>query len=362
MTLHETTHGSTLPRSAPPRSATPRSATLRSTILRKGVEATAIVLALGALLASGLLPSAAFAGDEDGQRHKVIIARNGMLPCDALGDHEGFRKTRRAFLGIEATSLTPELRRHFGVPDDAGVMVGQVVEGSAAEQAGLRVGDILTRVDGRDIHGGWDVSNALANVDGGSVVDVEYWRDGTRTALAVTLGEKETCQLDLSMHLDGLSNLEHLDLGNLPGLELSAEALETALEAIQDIDWEDSLRGLEDLRLEGLEGLDEQMEDLRHRMEELHERMAIENEHLGRDMESTLRERMRAIEERERVRIETREELRRAQEVQREAARERSMAVREQARAAEEAARRELEEELARARAQAAEGGGPVYL
>ena len=54
-------------------------------------------------------------------------------------DHSG------KVLGVGLTDLTPELREHFGVGGDAGVMISRVVEDSPAAKAGLRVGDIIER-------------------------------------------------------------------------------------------------------------------------------------------------------------------------------------------------------------------------
>ena len=45
---------------------------------------------------------------------------------------------RRGYLGVGLTELTPELRTHFGVPEESGVMVSKVEPGSPAEKAGSR--------------------------------------------------------------------------------------------------------------------------------------------------------------------------------------------------------------------------------
>lgn len=341
------------------------------------------------LLASALaLPTAQVHAQDGGDdretvhRQRVVINPLGNgLPCEELEGKEGFTRVKRAFLGVELTGLTPELRRHFGVPGDAGVMVGQVVEGSAAFRGGLQVGDILTRIDGRDVDGASDVSRVIRDREAGATVDLEYWRDGKVSQATVALGEKETCQLDISVHLEkleglkalegfqgleGLSEMDFSHLENLPMVEISEEALEHAREALSQVDWTAHLEQLQEIEIEGL---DERMEELRVRMEELHERMAEENERMGEQIEKEMREKMKQLEKKERVRLEhemrVQEEVRRAHEKRMEAE-EKRVEAHERARAAEEAARLELEEELARARAEAAEkaaqeeGGGWV--
>jgi len=93
--------------------------------------------------------------------------------------------------------LTPELRAHFGVPDDAGVMVAKVEPGSPAEKAGIKVGDILTRVDGGAIKSSWDVTAKIRKLDDGQQVPVEIWRNGKAQNVTATIVEKERPEIDM---------------------------------------------------------------------------------------------------------------------------------------------------------------------
>ena len=67
----------------------------------------------------------------------------------------------RRFIGVQLITLTPELRRHFGVPDDRGVMVSKVIEDTPAAAAGIEVGDVLVTADGSPIDTAGDVSKVL---------------------------------------------------------------------------------------------------------------------------------------------------------------------------------------------------------
>jgi len=95
------------------------------------------------------------------------------------------------------TELTPELRAHFGAPEDAGVMVSKVEPGSPAEKAGVKVGDILTSVDGKDVKASWDVMAKIRRLDDGQQVPLEVWRDGKVQNLAATIVERERPELDM---------------------------------------------------------------------------------------------------------------------------------------------------------------------
>ena len=134
-----------------------------------------------ALIAVALvaLAFAAWAGDSDDRHHRHYKAMAGML-----GGQGGF-------LGVQLTELTPELRAHFGVPEDAGVMVSKVVPDSPAERAGIRVGDILTRIDGEDVASSWDVKRLVYHREEGEAADLEVWRDGGLETLTAAIETRE---------------------------------------------------------------------------------------------------------------------------------------------------------------------------
>ena len=107
----------------------------------------------------------------DGDDHAVI--------------HAGSQRT--AFLGVGLTELTPELRDHFGVAAEGGVMVSRVVDGSPAFQAGLEVGDILAAVDGESTGSARALSMAIGGRDAGEQVTLEVWRDGQLQNITASL-------------------------------------------------------------------------------------------------------------------------------------------------------------------------------
>ena len=96
-----------------------------------------------------------------------------------------------AFLGVQLSELTPELRAHFGVPDDAGVMVGKVVDDSPALRAGLEVGDIVTAVGDKPVASASALARAIRGNEDGDTVVLEVWRDGQVQKIDATLEERE---------------------------------------------------------------------------------------------------------------------------------------------------------------------------
>ncbi len=121
--------------------------------------------------------------DEDGER-KIIVAGPGHHHASAfMGPHYG----PGGFLGVMLAQLTPELRSHFGAPEDAGVMVSKVVAESPAARAGVLVGDIITAVDGESVASTWSLSKAIRSRGEGETITLGIWRNGSALDLSATL-------------------------------------------------------------------------------------------------------------------------------------------------------------------------------
>lgn len=96
----------------------------------------------------------------------------------------------RPKLGVELVDTTAELREHMGGRSDAGVLVGKVLKDSAAEKAGVLVGDLLVSVDGEPVSRPADVIRAVGE-NAGKTVELEVVRDGRVQTLTVTLPEDD---------------------------------------------------------------------------------------------------------------------------------------------------------------------------
>lgn len=112
-----------------------------------------------------------------------------------LGE-DGFRHEWRFFgfdrprMGVELVETTPELRRHLGAPDGRGILVGKVLEGTPAEKAGVRVGDVVTSIAGRAVESASDLVDGVRESEG-KTVDLEVVRDRRAMRLTITIPERE---------------------------------------------------------------------------------------------------------------------------------------------------------------------------
>ncbi|HVR95895.1 MAG TPA: PDZ domain-containing protein [Thermoanaerobaculia bacterium] len=158
-------------------------------------------LALGLLAFAGAAQAQGGTGDKDKEIKKktriVVINKDGEQQV-IEGDGGNLPRVRRGYLGVGLTELTSELRAHFGAPEGAGVMVSRVEAGSPAEKAGIKVGDILTSLDGDKIEAGWDVRSKVRDYGDGQQVPVEVVRGGRAQTLNVTVVQKERPEVDLS--------------------------------------------------------------------------------------------------------------------------------------------------------------------
>jgi serine protease Do len=98
-------------------------------------------------------------------------------------------KVVRGWLGVTIQELTPEISREFGHTSSGGALVGEALEGSPAEKAGLRRGDIILRFGGKEVSGPSALKNIVAEQKPGAKVPVNILRDKKNMTMTVTVGE-----------------------------------------------------------------------------------------------------------------------------------------------------------------------------
>ena len=96
----------------------------------------------------------------------------------------------RGWLGVGIQPLTPELARKFGVSESEGVLVNEVFEKDPAAAAGIKPGDIITRIEGAVIDSPNRLSRIVAGLPPGATTKVEVVRNQQRIVLDVALSER----------------------------------------------------------------------------------------------------------------------------------------------------------------------------
>lgn len=112
---------------------------------------------------------------------------------DVLGIVTDFMKygyvTGRPYMGILNPSDTADYAQRFGWP--VGVYVNDVEEGSCAEAAGIRRGDIITKIDDTEITGVSQLTSVKNSYRAGDTVKVEVYRSGESITLTLTFDEQQ---------------------------------------------------------------------------------------------------------------------------------------------------------------------------
>ncbi|MBC7809467.1 MAG: trypsin-like peptidase domain-containing protein [Akkermansiaceae bacterium] len=96
---------------------------------------------------------------------------------------------KRVSIGVRFGSVTPATAARFNLPVKSGVVLDSVVEGSAADRAGLQQGDILTALDGKPLEQGGDLLKALRAKRPGETVQLRFVRGNATRTTSVRLSE-----------------------------------------------------------------------------------------------------------------------------------------------------------------------------
>ena len=94
---------------------------------------------------------------------------------------------RTPTLGVSAEDLSGQFGEYFGAPDNAGVLVREVHEGTPAAKAGLKAGDVIIKVDGKPIRTLADLREQLRDKSGDKPVNLSVLRRGSETTVGVTI-------------------------------------------------------------------------------------------------------------------------------------------------------------------------------
>lgn len=110
-------------------------------------------------------------------------------------------KVNRGSLGAQTQDITPNIARILKLKSNNGAVVTRVLPGSAAERAGLAVGDVVTTVNGQTLQSADELNNAVGLLPANSTVTLNTLRDGAPRKVTVqltpqTLATAEGSKLD----------------------------------------------------------------------------------------------------------------------------------------------------------------------
>jgi S1-C subfamily serine protease len=98
-------------------------------------------------------------------------------------------KVSRPWLGVQVTTVTSTIRSYYRLSVDTGALIVRVTSGSPADKAGLRAGDVVTKIDNKDISTAEDLISAIGSHQIGDQVSIVYYRGSAQRVADATLGE-----------------------------------------------------------------------------------------------------------------------------------------------------------------------------
>ncbi len=100
-----------------------------------------------------------------------------------------YGEVKRAHLGVQMQDITPQLAQAFNIKSEYGAVVTNIAADSAAAEAGLKIGDIVTAVDGNRLMNADSLRNSVGLLMVGQTIEIEILRDGKNKALKATVKE-----------------------------------------------------------------------------------------------------------------------------------------------------------------------------
>lgn len=112
-----------------------------------------------------------------------------------IDDFIKFGLVKRGYIGVNFRELDADVSKQLGINEVNGLYVDQVLTGGAAETAGLKKGDIITKADGNALFSSADLQERVARLRPGDKVQLSYLRNGKEYSTNVTLKGEESIKL-----------------------------------------------------------------------------------------------------------------------------------------------------------------------
>ncbi|GAA0311919.1 DegQ family serine endoprotease [Sphingomonas oligophenolica] len=132
---------------------------------------------------------------------------------------------KRGYLGIGIQAVNEDIAKAWGLPLNQGELISRIEPGQGAEKAGLKQGDVVVRVAGKDVTPDQTLSYLVANLAPGTRAPIEIIRDGKRQTITATIGTRPS-EDELAATLGGDDDQDGIpDATPQTGQQASASAI-----------------------------------------------------------------------------------------------------------------------------------------
>jgi serine protease Do len=143
-------------------------------------------------------PLCNLAGEVVGINTAIVAQAQGIgfaIPINMaksiLGDLKTSGKITRGWLGVTTQDIKEDMRQRLKLKDSTGALVGNVFAGDAADQAGIKIGDVIVGIAGKTVKDDRELGQIVANLHVGSKVDIKVFRDGKEITLPIVIAERK---------------------------------------------------------------------------------------------------------------------------------------------------------------------------
>ena len=157
-----------------------------------------------------------------------------------INDLRNYGLVKRALLGVNINKVTNDLAQKLDLPEVAGAYISGIQLNGAADQAGLRRGDVIISVNGQDIHSPPELQEKIATLQPGSTAKVQYWRNrriGLTDVVLQQLGTPNYTLSKLGFELRDLSSQEVTQFGTYGARVYSIYSNSKVKESQMEIDF-----------------------------------------------------------------------------------------------------------------------------
>lgn len=152
---------------------------------------------------------------ESGSYEGYSFAVPSKLVQKVIRDLQEFGEVQRAYLGVNIQDLDSETAREIGLPNAEGVYITRVSINGAAQDAGLKAGDVVIGINYTRVKRTSELQEFVGRFRPGEEVNIEYWRDGKKYRTRVTLKDLNNSTMAAKVRGDELEGQLGFELRDL---------------------------------------------------------------------------------------------------------------------------------------------------
>jgi serine protease Do len=126
------------------------------------------------------------------QGQGIGFAIPSTLAKKIIDDLKSNRKVSRGWLGVSIQNIDAATAKALGLPKASGALVGGLIAGQPAEKAGIEPGDVILKINGKEIANSDELMRTIAEMKPQETINITLWRDGRSTDKKITLAERDT--------------------------------------------------------------------------------------------------------------------------------------------------------------------------